>query len=320
VDAFLSWRKTMVKDLPASLNLHPAKNGAERIGYVRALKAWRQLLTMTHTSRSAVVELHGKGKSEIVGFGFAAFVKKGFADAELLSPSPGLNCRIIESIDRGNAVTATYEEVRCANTKGDLEQVILETSWKSDLNAARVDEVRVLLAVAYQNLHAGYRFSRILTEVVDELDMWHLRGEQVVRMVDRFEAYRAANPTTTWNSDRALGMVTCETIRHHPHCIAAALFQHQYEPQFAFTWREQELLEAAMAGLDDSAAAEVLFVSVAAIKRRWAQIFERVSAIAPAICPSDANGSRGLQKRQRVLSYVRSHPEELRPFEFKSKK
>ncbi|MGC1130194.1 MAG: hypothetical protein WA875_11590, partial [Candidatus Acidiferrales bacterium] len=53
---------------------------------------------------------------------------------------------------------------------GDLQQVILDTSWNSGmLDAAQVDEVRILLGQAYQELFAGYNFSRIL--VVSQFDL-----------------------------------------------------------------------------------------------------------------------------------------------------
>jgi hypothetical protein len=76
MDGFFSWRKTRANDLAACLKLHPAKNGAETVGQSLALKAWYELFQTTHASRSAVVELHRQGKSEIVGFGFASFVKR----------------------------------------------------------------------------------------------------------------------------------------------------------------------------------------------------------------------------------------------------
>jgi hypothetical protein len=263
--------------------------------------------------------LHSKGKTEIVGFGFASFVKKSFAEAEVQNPKPGLNSRIIESLVRGNSVIATYEEVRDANTRGDLQQVILDTSWKNGpLNADQVDEVRVLLGRAYQDLHAGYRFSRILAEMVDELDLWHVRGHRSFEVVDRFETYRLANPETTWNPERALIAVTVESMRADPHSVAAELFQHHRQPQLAFTLGEQQLLEAALEGMDDASASKALFVSVPAVKHRWANIFDRVSAARPDLCPPNGDGSRGIQKRQRVLAYVRIHPEELRPFDFRT--
>jgi hypothetical protein len=317
MDAFFSSRKTRASDLSECLKLHPAKNGAETVGNGRVLQAWKQIFEMRHASRGALVEVHWKGKIEIVGFGLAVFVKKSFIETEVLNPTPGLNSRIIESVVSGKSVIAGYEEVRDANTRGDLQQVILDTSWKNGgLNGAQVDEVRMLLGRAYQEAFSGYNFSRILWECVDELDLWHTHGHRSFRIVDRFEQYRLANPETTWNPDRALGMVTTESMRDDPGSIAAGLFLHHHQPQLAFTRSEQELLEVALEGVDDSSASKSLFVSVPAIKRRWANIFERVAAIRPDLCPPKSDGTRGIQKRQRVLAYIRNHPQELRPFNF----
>jgi hypothetical protein len=316
MDAVFSWRKARAVDLPECLKLHPAKNGAEIVGSARALNAWRQLFDMPYATRSALVERRRNGTTEIVGFGFAAFVKKSFADAEVRQPQPGLNARIIASVVNGKSAIATYDEVRDANTRRDLQQVILDTSWKdTHLSPEQRDEVRVLLGLAYQELHAGYRFSRILSEMVDELDLWHVRGHRSFEVVDRFEAYRRANPDTPWNVERALVAATVESMRTDPHSIAASLFHHHLDPQFAFTQAEQQLLEAALEGADDGSASKSLFVSMAAIKHRWKSIFERVAAIRPELCPPDGDGTRGIQKRQRILTYVRSHPEELRPFD-----
>jgi hypothetical protein len=317
MDAFFSWRKTAARDLPDCLKLHPAKNGAEAVGESHAIRAWQQLFEMKHASRSALVEMQCGGQVEIVGFGFASFVKKSFVDNELLNPVPGLNSRIIKSVVNGNSVIASYEEVRDANTRGDLQQVILDTSWKNGgLTPGQVDEVRVLLGQAYHELFSGYNFSRILWECVDQLDLWHIDGHRSFKIASRFEAYRIANPDTRWNPDRALGLVTTETMHDDPHSVAAGLFHHHCQPQFAFTQTEQELLEVALEGADDTAASKSLFVTVAAIKHRWAGIFVRVAAIRPDLCPPDANGARGIQKRQRILAYVRTHPQELRPFNF----
>lgn len=316
--AVFSWRKTRASDLPECLSLHPAKNGAEVVGPERALEAWKKLVGMTHATRGAVVELERKSNNEIVGFGFGAFVKRSFADAEMSNPAPGLNCRIIGSVLDGNAAVSTYEEIRDANTRGELQQVILDTSWKQGrLDAEQIDEVRMLLAKAYQELHAGYRFSRVLCEMVDERDFRHAQDYRPFRIVDRFESYRKANPNTTWNPERALTAMTFESIRSDPGSVAAGLFHHHTQPQFGFTREEQELLELALEGQDDAAASRSLFVTLPAIKRRWQNIFHRVTSVMPELCPSDGDGTRGIQKRQRILTYIRTHPEELRPFDHK---
>ena len=318
MDAFLSWRKTRPKDLPECLQLHPAKNGAERIGVHRALDGWNRLLEMKHATRSAVIELQRKDRKEIVGFGFGVFVKKSFAEAELRNPAPGLNCRILESVFDGNSVVASYEEVRDANTGGDLNQVVLDTSWKDGhLDAEQVQGVRVLLAKCYQELYAGYRLSKVLSELVDERDFWHVQGLRPFQIVDRFEEYRKSNPDSRWNPERALSVATAETMRSDPGSVAAGLFHSYRDPRFDFTREEQDLLEVALEGSDDASAAEALFVTLPAIKRRWQNIFHRVGALMPDLCPPDGEGTRGIQKRQRILTYVRNHPEELRPFDLR---
>jgi hypothetical protein len=284
------------------------------------MKAWQQLLEMRHATRSALVEMRENGRTEIVGFGLATFVKKNFAEGMVQNPQPGLNARIIESIAEGSSVVATYQEIRDANTRGDLEQVILETSWKEGpLTPPQVDQVRVLLGQAYLHLYAGYRFSRILVELSDQRDFWHVHGQRSFRMLDRFDDFRRNNPDSKWNPDRALFDVTLETMRSDPHSVAAPLFQHHLTPQFGFTSGEQDLLELAAEGVEDAAITKSLFVTLAAIKRRWSSIFGRVASVSPDLCPMDANGTRGVQKRQRILTYVRSHPEELRPYDVRRK-
>ena len=180
---------------------------------------------MSHASRSAVVEMYEKNRVEIVGFGFGSFVKTSFAEDEVRNPRPGLNSRIIESIGEGNSVIATCAEVRDANTRGDLEQGILDISWKNGpLTAAQVDLVRVLLGRAYQELFAGYHFSRILTELVDELDIWHVRGQKSFRVISQFEDFRRAHPATAWNPDRQLMEATLDTMRVDPDSVGRDCF------------------------------------------------------------------------------------------------
>ena len=310
-----AWRKTQAKDLPRCLQLHTAKNAFRALGQYAAEGAWRQLLEMTHATRSVVVESHHNGRKEIVGFGLGCFVNKCFAEEEARHPQPGLNTRIIESIVQGKSVVASYAEVRDDNTRAELQQVILETCWANDaLNPKERDEVRVLLGVGYMELFAGYRFARILYEIADAIDKFHTDGHRSFRVVDDYANFHRAHPDVPCDSDWCLKECTLEVIRIDPHSIAAPLFQHHVPPQLRLTRVEQEFLELALGGEDDESVAKSAFVTVPAIKRRWSTIFQRVGAVRPDLCPLDGEGTRGTQKRQRILHYLRSHPEELRPF------
>jgi len=67
----------------------------------------------------------------------------------------------------------------------------------------------------------------------------------------------------------------------------------------------------------------ILGLSLTGVKKRWISVFERTIDVRPDLFPGldrlylDGNDGqkRGRQKRHHVLTYVRSHPEELRPFE-----
>lgn len=317
MDSYFSWRKTRADDLPACLALHPAKNGSEVVGSRKALRAWQRILEMWYATRSAVVELHSNGGSQIVGFGFSTFVTKSFAEAELRNPRPGLNSRIIQSVVDGNSVIARLKEVREANTRGELQQVNLDTSWKSgpQLSGSQINELRVLLGQAYPELYAGYVLSRIIMEIVDEMDLLNARNVRAFRLIGRFEAPAGADGT--WYPERALIALDAATMRDDPLSVGAMTFHRQCVPQFGLTQIQQQLLELGLDGIDDAAAAKELNVSLPAVKHRWASIFERIAAVRPDLCPADVNRTRGIQKRQRVLSHLRKHPEELRPFDFR---
>jgi hypothetical protein len=314
---WLFWRKTEERDIAACMELLPAKNGSDIVGPAATTNAYREMLRSTpFAAKSAVVVLRENEVERIVGFGIGVFVRKDFVESELAHPQPGLNARIVASVAQKRSVLLTYEEIRSANTAADLQQVILHATWdRKSLTPQQVDEVRIVIGQAYQEIFDGYRIARVFTETVDELDAWHAHAHRSFQVKSRFEDWQRAHPETPWNPGRTLTVATAESIREDIGSIAAGLFQGSYQPQFHFTRGEQELLEAALDGKDDTAAAESLYVTVAAIRNRWASIFTRVATVMPALCPLDSEGRRGSEKRSRIIEYVRRHRAEIRPHE-----
>jgi len=76
-----------------------------------------------------------------------------------------------------------------------------------------------------------------------------------------------------------------------------------------------------MNGDTDHELAARMNLSFAAVKKRWASLFDRIAGIRPDLLPNaehrEGQESRGPQKRHRILAYVRSHPEEVRPFRWR---
>jgi len=89
-------------------------------------------------------------------------------------------------------------------------------------------------------------------------------------------------------------------------------------PQFCFNRSEQRQLTLALDGGTDDELSDELGISLFAVKKTWGVIYNRVAASQPELIPSNEQADaliqdRGKQKKQRLLAYLRKHPEELRP-------
>ncbi|MGB8762013.1 MAG: hypothetical protein WCD01_14015, partial [Candidatus Sulfotelmatobacter sp.] len=72
----------------------------------------------------------------------------------------------------------------------------------------------------------------------------------------------------------------------------------------------------AMQGSRDAELSRELGVSLSFVKKTWCSIYKRAFEKLPELNLDIATGSipqRGKEKKQLVLSYLREHPEELRP-------
>ena len=63
---------------------------------------------------------------------------------------------------------------------------------------------------------------------------------------------------------------------------------------------------------------QLLGVSLSAVKKTWASVYLRVQSRKPPDVrielDANINGDRGKEKKQKLLAYLREHPEELRPY------
>jgi hypothetical protein len=87
-------------------------------------------------------------------------------------------------------------------------------------------------------------------------------------------------------------------------------------PRFGFRPGEQRLLNQALRGGTNEEAAQALYISLSAVKKCWETIYTRVAVIAPDLLAmgSVPEPKRGAEKKDRLLTYLRRHPEELRPY------
>jgi DNA-binding CsgD family transcriptional regulator len=322
------WRGVREDDLTACLGVAPARIGTELVGYDRAVEAWK-IMMRSRSFQSAVIEADSPiAGHRIVAFGAAVFVSRAFADEELSNPRPGLNARIIASIDSGQSsidsgqtVVLNHTQLRSANTEGGLDLVVLYGTWRKNiLGVGQISEAQTLLALAFQHLYQGFRFNRLITESTDEVETKYAE-QPGWRMVSDYREFYVGRPDINWNRHNTLAIVEAEDANRVPGTIYLLLFQYR-EPVLRLRQAEQDLLSAALTGLTDEELASRLHVRLSTVKKLWRSLFERASA-RPNLFPRMRDGLdgpvRGRQKRQFILNYVRDHPEELRPFEYESK-
>jgi hypothetical protein len=279
--------------------------GDQIVGSRAALRVWKALLDHPSFQANVIESDRPIAGHNIVACGMGVFVAKSFADREIRNPQPGLNSRIIAGLDSGESVSLNRDQIAAGNAGDGLDFVNMYGTWRDGImNVSQLAEAQALLGSSFVEHFAGYRFNRVLKEAVGHSRIALARATGTYRVVAEF-------PET----ESALAVATPESVANAPYSVAAALYRYR-PPVLRLRPAEQRLLAAALAGNTDAELSRGLGLSIQAIKKRWMSIFERVEQFKPGILTqtdADSDG-RGPQKRHRVVAYIRTHPEELRPF------
>jgi len=305
------WRPISEADLLKCLDIQPACLGDQIVGRNTALRVWKSLLDNPSFQANVIESERPLAGHKIVACGMGVFVTNAFVDQEIRSPRPGLNSRIIAGIASGDAVVLSRAQIAEGNAGEGLDFVNMYGTWRDGImNADQLAEVHALLGTSFVEHFAGYRFNRVLKEAIGDSRIALARATGTYRMVAEFR-----------ESESALVVATQESVLSAPYSVAAKMYRYR-APVLRLRPAEQKLLVAALAGKTDAELSADLGLSVEAIKKRWMSIFARVDEFKSEILSTaevDSDG-RGPQKRHRVVAYIRTHPEELRPFSWDRKK
>jgi len=305
------WRPITEADLLTCLEIQPACLGDQIVGRRTAVDVWRALLLDSPSFLANVIESERPlGGHRIVACGMGVFVTRTFADREIRSPQPGLNSRIIAAIASGQPVVLNRGQIASGNAGEGIDFGNMYGTWREGImNADQLAEVHALLGTSFVEHFAGYRFNRVLKEAIGPSGIALARATGTYRLIKEFQ-----------KAESALVVATRESVLTAPYSVAAKMYRYN-EPVLRLRPAEQKLLAAALAGKTDAELSADLGLSIEAIKKRWMSIFARVDEFKPEILSSAGAESegRGPQKRHRVVAYVRTHPEELRPFSWERK-
>jgi hypothetical protein len=307
----MNWRPISESDLSECLNIQPACLGDQIVGRRTTLSVWQSLLDHPSFQANVIESDRPIAGHKILACGMGVFVTKEFADKEIKNPRSGLNSRIIAAIVAGESVVLSRNQIGAGNAGVGLDFVNMYGTWRDGImNASQLAEVQALLGSSFVEHFAGYRFNRVLKEAIGQSRIALALATGTYRVIAEFP-----------ESESALAVATPDSVSAAPYSVAAALYRYQ-PPVLRLRPAEQTLLAAALVGKTDAELSVDLGLSIEAIKKRWMSIFDRVDQFKPEILsPSDADSDgRGPQKRHRVVAYIRTHPEELRPFSWDTKK
>lgn len=315
----MKWRSLHEEDLSDCLDIAGPRAGFDLVGPKRGTEIWKDLLRSSAFNAAVIETQTPIAGHRIVGFGSSVFVSPCFADHELSMPRPGLNSRILQSIERSQSVVLSSIELRHSNTYSLLDLVVLCGCWiPSSLPREKVTQVQALLAMSFLEHHLGYRLRMLISEAVGEADRQFAEDSRSWKTICEFEANSQSSLPDGCKIKRSLVAISRSDALEMPGTVASILF-HCFAPTLGLSSADKRLLIAAIRGLTDIELSSELQISVPAVKKRWLAIFERVRMNCPDILveiyDEPDSETRGKQKRHRVLDYVRRHPEELRPTE-----
>jgi len=232
---------------------------------------------------AAVVEVPDAPASErILGFGAVVFVTRDFAERELAHPAPGLNSRVFASFVNGTPVILDERGLRTNNAGIGLDLIVLISTCRPGLPPDDVSEVRARLTSSFLEIHLGYRFNQLLFEATDRAEVEYTVSTHVYRLADHFIEFHRLNPSTRWNRDRGLFVINRSDALAATGSIASLLFEMR-APRLHLRTSDQTLAGAALQGRTDPELALALGISMAAVKKRWLALYERIGRLEPAL-------------------------------------
>jgi len=280
-----------------------------------AVEACRILLAAGSMIGTLVDQIVPGRAVRAIGVGGAAFVERSFASSERDHPAPGLNERVLRSAFRPPGVALTARQIANGWSEGLTVAVILHNWFEGEPESSQKEIRRCLMTTFLDDL-SGYNLSELIVEAPAERHMqWALNGGFRVRSA--YDEWYRENLEP--QPRRMLFGITREEALKAESSLLSLMFHYQ-PPRFDFTPSQRRLLAYAVQLKTDSEIADHFGISLSAVKKSWAAIFEKVGNLLPTDASETASdtsddraGIRGAQKRHRLLSYLRNHPEEFRP-------
>ena len=313
----IRWRPMRPEDVLGCADMiaaHPVSGARYGDQIIHLGKVWLSLLGR-EAFRAVVIEsVNGSQLPERIGVGVSAFVSDAFLAELKTPPFRWIGPEFVRRMVEGNDPLLSDKQVRQANAEGGLNLV----TWEGALNEEASDSPEALTALisAYVDQHRGFLLKEMAAHALSEklLEAGLRSGGAVLNSAGQYTDTPEFPVRQIFASPHIVGM-TRELALSRVGFWVACLFFHE-PPQLSFRPSEQRLLLTALRGGTDEDLSEDLGISLSGVKKTWASIYERAADHIPGFSSNHnelSAAERGKEKKQRLLTYLRDHPEELRP-------
>jgi predicted ATPase len=275
---------------------------------------WGEMLDGSGSS-GVVEDLDRPDGRRILYFGISAFVTPEYADAVRGQFRPHIGLHVLRQWAEGRSPILNLRQVRDANSSIGLHLAVPWCGCDPAIlsNEEQFRRITWLSWEVFRERHIGYRLNEITFEAPAGLMAQFLEDggwRYLPAPFDHSVGDNACSMPVTFRFTSADSVAM-------PGCAASEFFKYA-PPRICFSQGEQEMLRHAMDGETDVELAASLHITLAAIKKRWASVYDRVAGSVVGIIGNDIEATpgqtgRGAEKRRRLLGYLVDHREELRP-------
>jgi hypothetical protein len=310
------------KDVDSCYTLHRALGLPYTSASWRVLPdMWRVMLSKGRMKLFLVENRARPLGSRVVSFGAVVFVNDEFCSKARSTLPPYLSVDLARRYLSHQLPVLDRKQLARANAGDGLNVVMCFEGWiQHGFSPDQLIAIREKQNEAFHLILRGYRIKEFLADPVGwETAQWMLDGGARLRR-DYSTHFRKHCLTELESSQRPfLVGLTKEEALAHPGGNIAGLFVYT-PPRFHFSRSQRVLLHHALMGETCEQLATSLSLSIWTVKKRWHDIYERVTDIDNELLPplvaygADVS-SRGMERRRHLLNYLRQHLEELRPYQ-----
>lgn len=281
--------------------------------------AWLRLLACEAKCASVFYADDGS-HAPICFVGVSIFVTDDFVRELKAAPGFWLGPELVMRILRGDSPVLLEAQFVEANSRGGLNLIVWEGCFRSGFETN--SEINGYVMSAFIEEHSGYLFKELISSQMESVERlrWVLgSGARLWNSVaGRYETSFTMPLECIVEKPHLLG-VTRKMERTDPwnQSWVGSLFDYR-PPVCGFSRSERRMLLTALQGGTDEELSRELNLSVPTIKKMWISVYRRIDDRLPELNPNRSEPEvemtrRGKEKKRHLLTYLRKHPEELRP-------